>query len=64
MPFQGADLLADRGLGDFIYLRADVQGQSHQGFATGTVAFLDNGNAVSGGPFALNSEGNTSAIPT
>jgi len=49
--------------GDFIYLRADVQGQSHQGFATGTVAFLDNGNAVSGGPFALNSEGNTSAIP-
>jgi len=45
--------------GTFVYLRADVSGQSGQGTPTGTVSFLDGTSNVSGDPYALNSEGNT-----
>src|ERR1700730_7497320 len=46
--------------GSFVYLRADVAGQSGQGFATGTVTFNDSfGPIPGGGTFALNSQGNT-----
>ena len=45
--------------GSFVYLRADVTGQSHQGFPTGTVSFSDTFGAVPGGStFPLNSQGN------
>ena len=45
--------------GSFVYLRADVAGQSGNGVATGSVNFTDNGTNISGDPYALNSEGNT-----
>ena len=46
--------------GSFVYLRADVAGQSGQGVPTGTVTFNDSFGAIpGGGTFALNSEGNT-----
>jgi subtilase family serine protease len=46
--------------GSFVYLRADVAGQSLQGFATGTVTFTDTFGAIPGGnSFLLNSQGNT-----
>jgi hypothetical protein len=49
--------------GSFIYLRADVAGQSGNGIATGSVSFLDHGNLFFG-PVGLNSEGNTAATPS
>jgi hypothetical protein len=46
--------------GSFVYLRADVVGQSQQGFATGTVTFTDSFGAIpGGGTFSLNGQGNT-----
>ncbi|HKV77972.1 MAG TPA: protease pro-enzyme activation domain-containing protein [Candidatus Sulfotelmatobacter sp.] len=46
--------------GSFVYLRADVSGQSGFGFPTGTVTFADTWGAIPGGStFALNSKGNT-----
>ena len=46
--------------GSFVYLRADVAGQSGQGVPTGSVTFNDSfGPIPGGGAFALNSEGNT-----
>jgi len=46
--------------GSFVYLRADVVGQSAQGVATGTVTFSDSvGTIPGGGTFALNGQGNT-----
>jgi hypothetical protein len=46
--------------GDFVYLRADVQGSSGQGVPTGTVTFADTFGAIPGGSsFVLNSQGNT-----
>ncbi len=46
--------------GSFVYLRADVQGLSGQGFPTGTATFADTFGTIPGGStFALNSEGNT-----
>ncbi len=46
--------------GSFVYLRADVAGQSGQGVPTGSVTFNDSfGPIPGGGTFALNSEGNT-----
>ena len=46
--------------GSFVYLRADVAGQSGHGSATGTVTFSDTFGAIpSGGVFTLNGEGNT-----
>lgn len=46
--------------GSFIYLRADVQGVSKQGFPTGSVTFTDTLGAIpGGGTFNLNSQGNT-----
>ena len=45
--------------GDFVYVRADVTGQSGNGIATGTVTMKDNGTAIAGSPFALNEGGNT-----
>jgi hypothetical protein len=45
--------------GSFVYLRADVAGNSLQGTATGTVNFTDNAAPITGNPFSLNSEGNT-----
>ena len=42
--------------GTFVYLRADVKGQSGFGTPTGTVNFSDN---IPGNPYTLNSEGNT-----
>jgi len=43
--------------GSFLYLRADVVGNSKQGTATGSVNFLDGANSI--GVFLLNSQGNT-----
>ncbi|MGA7770033.1 MAG: protease pro-enzyme activation domain-containing protein [Candidatus Sulfotelmatobacter sp.] len=52
--------LSDVPFGSFIYLRADVQGASGQGFPTGTVTFADTFGAIPGGSsFPLNSRGNT-----
>jgi hypothetical protein len=45
--------------GGFVYVRADVVGQSGNGIATGTVTIKDNGNPITGSPFSLNSQGNT-----
>jgi hypothetical protein len=45
--------------GTFVYVRADVVGQSGNGNATGTVTMKDNGAAITGSPFTLNSQGNT-----
>jgi hypothetical protein len=46
--------------GSFVYLRADVAGQSGHGTPMGSVTFLDNGSPVVGGSsLALNSQGNT-----
>jgi hypothetical protein len=45
--------------GGFVYIRADVVGQSGNGIATGTVTIKDNGTPITGSPFALNSQGNT-----
>ena len=46
--------------GSFVYLRADVAGQSGRGFATGSVTFSDTFGAIPGGStFSLNSQGNT-----
>ncbi|HEY1679040.1 MAG TPA: Ig-like domain repeat protein, partial [Candidatus Sulfotelmatobacter sp.] len=54
IPFTGGPF------GSFVYLRADVAGQSSQGFATGSVTFTDSFGAIpEGGMFALNSQGNT-----
>ena len=54
IPFTGGPF------GSFVYLRADVAGQSAQGFATGTVAFSDMFGAIPGGStFTLNGQGNT-----
>jgi hypothetical protein len=54
IPFTGGPF------GSFVYLRADVAGQSGYGVATGTVTFSDSFGAIPGGStFALNSQGNT-----
>ncbi len=45
--------------GGFVYLRADVNGQSGNGTPTGHVTIKDNGTAIAGNPYTLNSEGNT-----
>jgi hypothetical protein len=45
--------------GTFVYIRADVTGQSGNGTATGAVTIKDNGAAIDGNPFPLNSQGNT-----
>src|SRR5580704_14088899 len=45
--------------GGFVYVRADVVGQSGNGTATGTVTIKDNGTPITGSPFSLNSQGNT-----
>ena len=44
--------------GSFVYLRADVVGQSGVGYPTGTINFTDSGANVSGDPYTLNSAGN------
>jgi Pro-kumamolisin, activation domain/Bacterial Ig-like domain (group 3) len=43
--------------GSFVYLRADIAGQSGQGIPSGQVNFLDGANLL--GTYALNSQGNT-----
>ena len=49
--------------GSPVYLRADVSGNSGNGVPTGTVTFLDGGNAITGIPaLTLNSQGNV--LPT
>ena len=45
--------------GSGFFARADVQGTSGNGTATGTVAITDNGTALTGSPFKLNSTGDT-----
>jgi hypothetical protein len=45
--------------GSFVYLRADVAGQSGFGVATGSVTFLDGGLPIVNGSLPLNGEGNT-----
>jgi hypothetical protein len=45
--------------GSFIYLRADVKGQSGYGIATGSVNFTDGTANIPGDPYNLNSQGNT-----
>lgn len=52
--------LSNVPFGSFVYLRADVQGVSGQGTATGSVTFADTFGAIPGGStFVLNSQGNT-----
>jgi hypothetical protein len=46
--------------GSFVYLRADVVGNSGAGIPTGTATFLDGGTPISGATsLTLNSQGNT-----
>jgi hypothetical protein len=45
--------------GTFVYLRADVKGQSGFGTPTGSVNFTDPIVNISGNPYNLNSQGNT-----
>jgi hypothetical protein len=45
--------------GSFVYLRADVKGQSGFGTATGSVNFTDGVANIPGDPYNLNSQGNT-----
>jgi hypothetical protein len=45
--------------GTFVYLRADVKGQSGFGTPTGNVTFLDGVANVPGDPYNLNIQGNT-----
>ena len=51
IPFTGGPY------GSFVYLRADIAGQSGQGIPTGLVNFLDGTNLLA--TYALNSQGNT-----
>jgi hypothetical protein len=54
VPFSGG------AFGSFVYLRADVAGQSGFGLPTGSVTFLDGSSPVVGGSsLVLNSQGNT-----
>src|ERR1700723_1956771 len=53
VPFTGG------GYGSIVFLRADVEGRSGFGTATGNVIFTDDGRSVVGNPFKLNSKGNT-----
>jgi hypothetical protein len=54
VPFSGGPF------GSFVYLRADVTGQSGKGIPTGSVTFLDsNSPIVAASSLALNSQGNT-----
>ena len=57
----GVEIPFTSGLfGSFVYLRADVFGQSGHGFPSGTVTFNDTFGAIPGGnTFTLNSRGNT-----
>ncbi len=48
--------------GSFVYLLADIAGQSGIGYPTGSVNFTDSGVNVVGDPYPLNSEGNTAAL--
>ena len=48
--------------GSFVYVRADVTGQSGIGYPTGTVNFTDNGVNLPGSPYTLNSEGNAATL--
>ncbi len=43
--------------GSFVYLRADITGQSGFGYPSGNVNFVDGGTGVAGSPYALNSQG-------
>jgi len=52
IPFTGGPY------GSFVYLRADVAGQSKQGTPTGIVFFDDGQIPVGGSPYNLNSQGN------
>jgi Pro-kumamolisin, activation domain/Bacterial Ig-like domain (group 3) len=45
--------------GSFVYLRADVKGQSGFGIPTGFLYIGDTAGSISGNPFTLNSQGNT-----
>ena len=45
--------------GSYVYVRADVTGQSGFGTATGQVTITDNGAMIPSNPYFLNSEGNT-----
>jgi hypothetical protein len=51
IPFTGGSY------GSFVYLRADVAGQSKQGTPTGSVSFMDGTTSL--GSYVLNSQGNT-----
>ncbi len=55
IPFSGGPF------GSFVYLRADVAGQSGQGIPTGRVTFTDTFGQIPGFPYPLplNSQGNT-----
>ena len=47
--------------GTVFYIRANVEGQSGQGIATGNVAITDNGTILGSGVYRLNSSGYTEA---
>jgi len=53
VPFTGGPY------GSFVYLRADVKGQSGDGIPTGSINFTDTAGSVRGNPYALNNQGNT-----
>jgi Pro-kumamolisin, activation domain/Bacterial Ig-like domain (group 3) len=48
--------------GSFVYVRADVKGQSGHGVPTGSVSFTDSSQTINHGPYALNSQGNTAML--
>ncbi len=54
-------LFTNGSYGTFVYLLADVAGQSQNGVPTGSVLFYDATYAVPGNPYILNSQGNTAA---
>jgi hypothetical protein len=53
IPFTGGPY------GAFVYLRADVTGQSGNGVPSGNLNFMDTDGFIPGNSFALNSQGNT-----
>jgi hypothetical protein len=64
LTIQGSNFVPFTGgpYGSFVYLRADVRGNSGVGYPTGKIRFADSGAEIPGSPYALNSLG-TAASP-
>src|SRR6184192_1312813 len=61
-PFTSARTYTSGPFGGFVYVRADVKGNSGHGIATGTVSYMDNSSFFSLNSMTLNSKG-TAATP-